>query len=60
MEYIVENTETQKFLKVNGQFSSGIAFLKIFESEADAADYIEDHFPIAADLKVVKYEGFAP
>lgn len=58
MEYIIESVSDKKFMKVNGTLSSGIAFLKIFESEGKAEAYIAEEFPHNNDLVVVKYEGF--
>lgn len=58
MEYIIENVEEKTFVKVNGKITAGIAYLKIFESEADAHDYIAANLPDDEALHVVKYEGF--
>ena len=58
MEYIIQDVENKTFVKVNGKLSAGISFLKIFESEAEAQDYIEQNLSTNEDLQVIKYEGF--
>jgi hypothetical protein len=58
MEYIIEDVENKTFVKVNGKLSPGIAYLKIFEVESDAHDYIEQNLPTDENLHVINYEGF--
>lgn len=58
MEYIIEDVENKTFVKVNGKLSSGIAFLKIFESESDANDYIDQNLTANENLHVINYAGF--
>lgn len=58
MEYIIEDVENKTFVKVNGKLGAGIAFLKIFESESDALEYIEANLPDDDALHVIKYEGY--
>lgn len=58
MEFIVENETAQTFLKVNGKFTPGIAFLKIFDSEHDAQEFVEDQLAGDHEVVVKPYSGF--
>jgi len=58
MEYIIQNVEEKTFVKVNRTLSAGIKFLKIFESESDAQEYIDANLPDNEALQIIKYEGF--
>ena len=52
------NTCQVCLVKVNGKLSTGIAFLKIFESESAAKDYIDQNLPSDPNLHIIKYDGF--
>ncbi len=57
MEYIIEDVENKTFVKVNGKLSPGIAFLKIFEAESEAREFIEQNLPTDENLHVIQFEG---